>query len=709
MTRTAQFAALALAAAASGLGLAAPPVARNHRNLKFPPLREVKIPQVAAYTLPNGLRLYLLEDHELPLIHGSALIRTGSLFDPAAKTGLAALAGVVMRSGGTQSLTGDQLDERLENVAASVESSVGETNGSVTFNCLKDNLNDVLQLFRGVLVEPAFRQDKIDLARQQTRSAILRRNDDPGSLGGREFSRIIYGPDTPYGRRVELATINAITRDDLAAFHKRYYFPGNVMLALSGDFSTADMKSRLESLFGSWKNDQPPVPKFPEVTAKPAPAVYVATKPDVTQTFFFAGQLGGTLKDKDFTALEVMGDILGGGFSSRLFRKVRTQLGLAYNVSADWSAAFLYPGIFEINGSTQSKSTTEALQAIFDEVNRIRESEVTDDELQTAKDTVLNSFVFNFDKPSKTLSRLVTYEYYGYPKDFIEQYQKAIAAVTRADILRVARARLAPENFTIVAVGNPAEFGKPLTALMRRVEKIDLTIPEPAAAPDAAPAKTDAASMEQGRRWLDRARQALGGAAALAAVKDYTTVSQLTITTAGGSMKASQTTRVIPAARMLRQDQQLPFGKIVAFYDGTTGWIFGPQGQAAMPEAVLKQVRTELFRGLIALLGPAGADNKVTAEGDNRIRISDVQGNVITLELDPQSGLPARELYSGISAAGPTRVVESYSDWKEVAGGIRLPYRMTIEQDGKKFAESEIGEWKLNTGLKPEDLAQKPQ
>jgi zinc protease len=188
--------------------------------------------------------------------------------------------------------------------------------------------------------------------------------------------------------------------------------------------------------------------------------------------------LGGLLKDPDYAALEVMSDILGGGFRSRLFQRVRTRMGVAYDISADWGANYDHPGLFLISGSTKSASTVDTLQAIREEVNKIRTAEVTDDELKTAKETVLNSLVFAFDTRAKTLGRLLTYEYFGYPKDFIQQYQKALAAVTKADVLRVAKQRLHPENFTIVAAGNPAEFGKALDT-MGPVKPIDLTIPPP--------------------------------------------------------------------------------------------------------------------------------------------------------------------------------------------------------------------------------------
>ena len=268
-------------------------------------------------------------------------------------------------------------------------------------------------------------------------------------------------------------------RDDVVAFYRRYYFPANIILAVQGDFSAPEMKARLEKLFGTWSAQQPPVPPFPKVENVAKPGVYVATKTDVTQTSFALGHLAGELRDKDYPALEVMADILGGGFQSRLFQKVRTQLGYAYEVSASWGADYDHPGLFDISGSTKSASTAETLKAIEGEIKKIQTEPVSDEELQSAKDTVLNGFIFNFDTPSKTLNRLLTYRYYGYPDDFIFQYQKAVEQVTRADILRVAKQYIDPAKFVIVTVGNPKDFGTPLDSLGLPVQALDISIPAP--------------------------------------------------------------------------------------------------------------------------------------------------------------------------------------------------------------------------------------
>jgi zinc protease len=680
-------------------------VAPSYKDLKYPPLPQVKIPEPTSVTLSNGMRVFLLEDHELPLIHGLALIHTGNLFDPPDKKGLSEFTAEVLRSGGTKAKTGDQIDEELENMAASVEANMDETSASMSFSALKENDDTVLRVFKDVLTAPEFRQDKLDLAITQTRSAIARRNDDANAIPDRELMRIIYGPTTPYGWQVEYEDLNHIHRDDLVKFYQRYYFPKNIMLAVYGDFKIPEMKEKLEKLFADWTVEQPPVPKFPEVMAKPEPGIYLAEKSDVTQTFFAIGELGGTLRDKDYAALQVAANILGQGFTSRLLSQIRTKLGYAYDISASWSANWDHPGTFRIEGSTKSQSTTETLEATRVELDKMRSAEVTPRELDEAKEGVLNSFVFNFDSPAKTLNRVMRYEYYGYPKDFLFQYQKAIAAVTRADVLRVSKEHFLPENLAIVAVGNPKEFGKPLSAL-GKVNVLDLTIPEPKS--DKAPtANADPAAVERGRAMLKRAQEAMGGADKLAGVKDVTESAEMTMSPAAGGMKMKQQIRWV-APGLFRQDQVLPIGTIVAYSDGKTGWLAMPQGVMPMTPQVLKQAQGEIFREAVSLLlSDRDASRTVTAAGPKSVDISAADGQSVRLEFDDASGLPSRMVYKE-AAMGGAEVTETLSDWRE-ADGIKMPFKVLMEQNGQKVGDVAISEIKINTGIKPEDLSKRPE
>jgi len=675
----------------------------SYKDLKYPALPPLKIPDPTEITLSNGMKVMLLEDHELPLVSGAALIRTGNLFDPPNKKGLAGITGEVLRSGGTKTRTGDQIDQDLENVAASIESQIGETNGTISFSCLKENTDQVLALFRDLISSPEFRQDKVDLTKTQSRSEVSRRNDDPDGIAEREFSDIVYGRNTPYGWSIEYSDIDNIQRQDLIDFYRRYYFPANMTLEVIGDFSTADMKVKLEQVLGSWKYSQPAVPAFPKVEDKPAPGLYLASKDDTTQTFFHVGQLGGELRDKDYPALEVAADILGGGFHSRLFQNVRTKHGWAYNISSNWSANYDHPGTFSISGSTQSSHTVDTLKAIGDELAKIRTTEVTDAELQTAKDTVLNGFVFNFDRPSKTINRLMIYQYYGYPKDFIFQYQKAIAAVTKADVLRVAQQYFQPKNLTYVAVGNPKDFGTPLASLGMKVEPIDLTIPQP----KAEAAQADPASLAKGHALLQRVQQALGGADKLAAVKDLQIHADLEVFTPGASMKVKQTNSFI-APSTVRQDNELPFMKQSVYSDGASGWLAGMQGIQPLSPPIMKQIRGEAFRQIASLaMSDRDADRTVNESAPGVLEISSKQGERVSLTVDEKTGLPAKLAYQQSPAEGGTAVEEVFSDWRDV-DGLHLPFQWSVTQSGKKYASVTVQEYKINSGLTAAVLGTKP-
>jgi zinc protease len=670
----------------------------SYKDLKYPPLPPIKPPEPMEFTLSNGIKVFLLENHELPEVSGAALIRTGNLFDPSGKHGLAQMTGEVLRSGGTKAKTGDQLDEELENVAASVESGISEGAGSISFSCLKENTDQVLRVFAEIMTSAEFRADKVDLSKTQMRSAISRRNDDANGIAEREFASILYGRNTPYGWEIEYSDVDNIQRQDMLDFYHRYYFPANVMLEVYGDFNSAEMKTKLEQILGSWKYAQPPVPPFPKVQAVAAPGVYVAAKTDVTQTFFNVGHLGGELRDKDYPALEVAAQILGGGFSSRLFQTVRTKHGWAYNIGAGWGADYEHPGAFKISGSTQSAHTVDTLKAVRDELDRIRTTEVTDAELKTAKDTVLNGFVFHFDRPSKTLNRLLEYEYHGYPRDFLFQYQKAIAAVTKADIFRVAKEHLRPQDLTFVAVGNPAEFGTPLTALGLKVETIDLTIPEP----KKETAQADPASLQKGKQVLQKVQQFLGGADKIAAIKDIQYHAQVDVETPGAVMKAKQTNSyVVPL--IMRQDIELPIGKQSVYSDGQAGWIVGMQGTMALPPPVAKQMRGESFRQILLLaLSDRDPNRTVNYAGPGKLDISSKDGDSATLEVDEKTGAPLKLNYTEGQA-----ITQVFSDWREVSG-FHLPYKWIVLQGERKFATATIEDYKINSGLTPEALSKKP-
>lgn len=449
-----------------------------YKELKFPPLHTLKTPDVKRVVLKNGMILYLVEDHELPLIEMTARIGVGSIDDPPDKVGLGAVATAVMRTGGTKTRKGDHIDEELESIGASVETGIRLTSGSASMSVLKENLDTGLTILADVLMNPDFPQDKIDLQKIREHSAIARRNDEVQQVASREFNKLIYGPESVYARQPEHSTIDAITRDDLVAFHEKYFCTNNVMLGVSGDFQSADMVKKIEAAFAHWKKGIPRKPVAPPVNYNFDYEVNFIRKEDVNQSTVLMGHIGGLLNNPDYYALEVMNDVLSGSFSSRLVRELRSKQGLAYSVFGAYGANYNFPGTFYAGAETKSESTVKAAQGLLDELQKMKTQPVTDDELSLAKDMFLNSFVFNYENRGEVLYRLMTYEYYGYPRDFLEKTKDNIEKVTKEDVMRVAKKYLQPDKVRILVVGRPEDFDQPLSRL-GKVHEIPLETQAP--------------------------------------------------------------------------------------------------------------------------------------------------------------------------------------------------------------------------------------
>ncbi len=462
--------------AAAGIGAHEP--VQDPRQLKYPALRDLEIPEVERVTLPNGMRLLLLEDHELPLIRVAARIRVGSWCEPSEKIGLAAITGAVMRSGGTPTQTGDEIDEALERMAASVDTSIGLDAGQASLSVPAKDIDRGLAIWADVLMHPVFREDKVALLKTQIHGAISRRNDSPYTVASREFERLLYGPDSVYARQAEHATVDRITRDDLAAFHRRYFGPNNMMVAAWGDFRSTEMREKIERALAGWASVAPVALDLPDVPCQSGAAVHLIPRSDTSQSKIYLGHLGGRMDDPDYYALTVMNQILGGGFTGRLYHQIRSREGLAYSVGGSYGMQYRHPGLFSLGCQTKSENTVRAIRALTEEIDKIRQEEVTEEELATAKEGYLNSFIFNFDTKDEVIRRMMTYEYYDYPADFLQRTKQGIKRVMRADVLRVAKAHLHPEKLQILVVGRPEAFGASLS-VFGTVTQIDITIPTP--------------------------------------------------------------------------------------------------------------------------------------------------------------------------------------------------------------------------------------
>lgn len=449
---------------------------KHYTELEFPPLPEVTLPEYVRYQLDNGMVIYLVEDRDLPLISGLAMIRTGSRFEPRDKAGLASLTGYLMRNGGTKKHTAEELNLILEQIAASIEVGIDIDQGNASFSSLTEDFDTVLNLFAEVIQQPIFVDARLELAKKQQGGAIARRNDDPQEIVDREFDKLIYGATSPYGRTEEYETINNIAREDVIAFYQQYVHPENIILGIVGDFDTKEMQAKLEGAFANW-NVATPKPSLAIPTAKQEhqSGIYLIDRPDLTQSNVVIGHLGDTLKNPDYPVLSVVNGLLN-GFSGRLFNQVRSRQGLAYSVYGYWNANYDYPGTFLAGGQTQTESTVPFIKSVLAEITQLQTKPVSEQELTNAQESILNSFVFNFQNPSQTLSRVIRYEYFNYPEDFIFQYQEGVKNTTVADIQRVAQQYLKPDQAITLVVGNNAAINPPLNSLKQKIATLDISL-----------------------------------------------------------------------------------------------------------------------------------------------------------------------------------------------------------------------------------------
>jgi predicted Zn-dependent peptidase len=425
------------------------------RKMTFKPV-EFTPPEPERVVLENGMVVYLLEDHELPLITITATMRTGSWLDPADKVGLAAMTGSVMRTGGGGTFSAEQVDEELEQFAGNVSIGIGRQSGSASLDVLSKDLKRGLQIFAGLIRTPAFDPARVELARLQAIEGIRRRQDNPGSIVGREFIKMLYGADHPTARESTIESVKRITRDDLHAFHRDTIHPNGMIVGATGDFKRDEMLAALREVFGDWEQGTVPELKIADVPERETsrPAVRFINK-ETTQTHLRAGHLSIKENDSDYVSLAIANDILGGSsFRSRLFNDVRTKRGLAYSVGSRLTTGVYDQGVWLMRAETKLASTQEVVGRFMANIERMRTELVSEAELTEAKEAYVNSFVFSFSSPSAIVSRLIELEYDGLPKDFLQQLRDKVVKLTREDILAAAKKHLHPDRLKIVAVGS---------------------------------------------------------------------------------------------------------------------------------------------------------------------------------------------------------------------------------------------------------------
>ena len=688
--------------------------AKPHAELIYE-LIQFKPPVPEKRVLSNGMELYLLEDHELPVFDISGLVKTGDIYDPADKIGLASIFANVMRTGGTMSREPDALNEELESMAASVEVSMSREYGGVSLSTMAEDIEKGLEIFADVLRNPAFREDKLELRKQQAIERIRRRNDNPIQLAWRNFSAILYGKDHPFGWYSEIEGIESITVEDLKAFHAKYYHPDNIMLAITGDFDTETLISQLEKVFEGWEPAEIEFPNVPTVENDPKPSVNYIFK-DLNQTTMLIGHFGikRTPDFPDYFALRVMNDILGeGGFTSRLMTEVREKHGLAYMVgSLMQTSYYTNPGEWFAYSQTRADKTAEAISLIISIVSDLREILVPEEELQRTKDSLINSFVFQFESSSQIAFQQMMLAFRGYAPDFLETFTDNIAKVTAEDVQHVAQKYLHPDALTIVTVGNQDSFDRPLSEF-GEINEIEIKQPElPPAEPMPEAGETDVAKAKE---ILAAAVAAHGGIEKLQAVKNIVVEGRATTNTPMGPMNLEGTSYYVYPDR-LREDIRMPQGEMGYVFDGASAFAMTPMGVQPLPPEMAASFKDAVFRETIWLLTNltqndipiqyAGTE-EVMGKPAAIVLVTQPSGAMLRIFISEETHyvvkMGFRETAQGVTSNRET-LMDDYRD----VDGIKIPYHIVQNVEGELFTESRVSSVLLNAEL-DESLFQEPK
>ncbi len=435
-------------------------------NFKFKPL-EFKVPRVGKeverVVLPNGMILYMMEDHTVPMVNIYGRIRTGEIYESRDNHGVAKLTGKLIRTGGTKNRSPEKLNEDLDYIAADIFSEIDTDYGAIRFHALSDQLDKGLELFADILRNPAFDEKEAEYAKSMLKGAIHRRNERSETVGEREFYKILY-PDYPYGWEDEWNVIKKISRQDLVNWYNRFYKPNNMMFAITGDFNKKEMIDKFNKLFGDWQKSDVDFSAMKKVEKKYHPGLFLV-RMDVNRSYVRVGHMGVKHTNPDIPSITLMDFIMdNGGFKPYMKEKNRTYEGLANMVYSYINTAGSDYGTTGMVCRTDSKSTVRIIELMKQVINGMRTAKVPEKKLRWAKDSVINRFIFSFRMPSLQVLNLMLLEYDDMPRDYYEHYEDRIRKVTADDIMKAAKTYLHPDKLTIVVVGNPNDFDKPLNS-----------------------------------------------------------------------------------------------------------------------------------------------------------------------------------------------------------------------------------------------------
>lgn len=701
-----------------------PPRPLSQREAKFPPY-QVK-------TLANGMQVVTVSHHEQPSVSVRLLVRAGAVHNPAGKPGVASMAAALLDQG-TTTKSAAQIADQIDYIGGALGAGAGSDLSFVNAVVMKDSFGVAMDLMADIVRNPAFAPEELERQKQQALSSLQVSRTDAAYVAGSVFERLVFGFH-PYGQpnTGTPETLARITRADLQAYHKAWFVPNNMLLAIVGDVTSDEALATAERVFGTWARVDLPVMTVPE----PPPStrrVIVVDMPGAVQTEVRVGQIGIPRKHKDYLPMELAIRILGGEGANRLHRVLRSERGLTYGAQAD-SEMMKLSGNFVAETNTKTSTTGEVLRLIFDEYSKMQRERVGERELGDAQAYLAGAFPLTIEIPDAIATQVLNTLFFELPLTDVGTFAERVQSVTPDDIQRVARQYIQPDRLSVVLVGDAKAFLPQLTSIgvtnyeVIPFDQLDVTSaslkkesPRARLAPAgggggaAAAWIVPGAGAEAGRRLayaaqgavagpdsrvrgvIDRAVAAKGGLVALKGVTTLVAEATTTFRTPQGPVSSSSTSTVAYPDRM-RVDGRVANVAVVQVYNAGKAWVSDPSGVHDVPAEMGDGFADSMRRDLITLL--VGA-----AEGATRSKLlpeEGADGRVLTvLELNGSSdaagalrlwldttGQVVRLAFAGVGPDGrAARMEERFSDYRDV-NGVQIPFRSELRQNGTVAAES---------------------
>lgn len=671
---------------------------RTIDKIKYPPLNEVKIPDVVTHTLSNGMKVYFLVDNKLPLVQIQAQAHCGTITDPLDKVGLASLASNCLSSS-TAKYGAEELREILTDNAIGLNSYATSRHSSLSMDYLTEDEELAFDIFTDVLRNPTFDESEFETTKTRKISQIYRRNDEASSIAFREFQKIIFGENYPQLKQEEIYTLNAITLDDVRNFYAENYYPKNITLTIHGKFDLEHMKNLLENKFATWGS---PLEYKKIARVKPVPEngakVYIVDKQDASQTWVLIGHKSELLlKDDDYPAMVLLNEILGGGFNSRVYKSVRAEKGLSYSPGAFLSVSYDSAGALYLMAPTATQHTYTAAKALVDELTLITQEKVTKEELAFAKDTYFNSLVFRYESPESSLYSIRNYDYYGYDRNFPNILKDKIAKVTINDVYRVAQKYLKPDELIYLFVGNKNEFADNIASL-GNAKIIELAINETPEGDIVDPVK----GKEIFSKFLNTVKSKK-------LITSLSTTSIITSATPMGDLDMNKATNIIFPDK-ISDSIESPMGNISVKINGSKGIQAMPGNSMDLPgehiSAIINQTMFSYFGWLYdpASIQVGYLQDDVVGEIAYKVLKLEHKGSTMKLWMNVKTNLPDFSIENLDTPQGAMKVKSEFKDYREFDSVMCPATINSVLTDGTPLNKTVFKTIQFNKEISPEEF-----